>query len=122
MTSQPPINIGIIGAGERGAMVYENIAKTAPKRVRLVSVFDSIPERMNRLLPAPGANEAKLAGSFQEVIDDPRIDAVIITTPNGLHREPAVQAAQARAKTKTSASAPLRAATKPTGSGRGGRA
>ena len=82
------VRLGIIGFGGMG----KNHARNAPKAdVEVVAACDILPERVE---------EAKAMGiaaynSAEELLADERVNTVILTVPNYLHKEMAIKAAAA---------------------------
>ena len=89
--TQPPLRFGLIGAGRIGTYHATTLARRLPE-AELVLVAD----------PAAGAAE-RLAGELgveatldpQELIDDPRVEAVAITCASTAHADLVVAAAHA---------------------------
>jgi predicted dehydrogenase len=85
------MNIGVIGYGYWGPNLVRNFAETPGMTVRMVADLDARKlETVGRRYPA-----VKTTGSFQELINDPGIDAVAIATPVGTHFELAMAALKA---------------------------
>lgn len=81
------INIGIIGYGGMGSYHHKELIKQADG-VQVIAAYDSKPERQTA---------AKKAGivtyeSFESLLSEEQIDAVLIATPNDVHKELAIQA------------------------------
>lgn len=89
MTTTRPLAVGIIGAGGFARFVAEAI-ETMPE-LRLAAVADRHPERAAAVAPA-GANTHT---SFDELLADPDVEAVIISTKPRDHAELSVQALRA---------------------------
>ncbi|MGH7814817.1 MAG: Gfo/Idh/MocA family protein [Candidatus Binataceae bacterium] len=90
------LNAGIIGAGLMGhthSMMLRQIADRTAESVRVVAVFDAMPETAKALADKwPGA---RVAESFEAITGDSQIDAVWICTPTATHREICLAAARA---------------------------
>src|SRR5688572_23008714 len=92
------IGIGIVGTGIMGsahAMAFRSapiIFETALK-TRLEVVADVNLPAAHKAAQRFGFNRA--AGSWQELVADPAVDLVAITTPNVLHRDIAIAALEA---------------------------
>ena len=82
----------MIGCGRAGMIHGRNFAAGAGG-ARMVAVMDT-----NVELRAQAAQELRVAKAYAgvaELLADPEVDAVVIATPTGFHREIAVAAAQA---------------------------
>ena len=80
------LNIALVGLGFGGA--FAPIYKEHPAVDRLV-LFDIKPEVAQKTSDFIGG--AEIAGSFEEILSDPQIDAVHLVTPIPLHAEQSVQ-------------------------------
>ena len=94
------IGIGIIGGGYMGkahaaAMAAVGTVFETPLKPRLEMIAASSPKSAARYRDAFGFSRA--ADDWQDLVGDPKVDAVIITTPPGLHR-PISEAALALGK------------------------
>ncbi|MDP9831592.1 MULTISPECIES: Gfo/Idh/MocA family protein [Trueperella] len=82
------VNYGIVGSGYFGATLGR--ALNALDGAKIVGIYD--PENAKRPAAEFGA---EVFDSMEELVNDPRIDAVIVASPNGKHVEPVVEAARA---------------------------
>lgn len=85
------IRFGLAGAGLAGQTHARELRWV--KGATLEAVYARDETRADALRAASGARKAY--HSFERMIADPEIDAVIIATPNGLHRDFAIAAAKA---------------------------
>ena len=85
-----PVGFGIVGCGMIAAHHARAIA--ASRGGRLVAVFSRSSERTEKFARESGARPAR---SLEELIAQPGLDVVTVTTPSGVHLEPAVAAAEA---------------------------
>jgi predicted dehydrogenase len=86
-----PVGIGIVGLGR-----WSNAHAAAASRTDSVSVvtgFSRDPERRKDFASAHGLTG--MADSFESLLGDERVDAVVIATPNDLHVEMAQAALEA---------------------------
>jgi phthalate 4,5-cis-dihydrodiol dehydrogenase len=84
------MNVGIIGAGFFGAKHAEAI--TRHDDVRLVAVCRSSADAVAAFAERHGGTPYT---RYQDLLADPRVDAVVIATPHATHEEIAVAAARA---------------------------
>jgi predicted dehydrogenase len=93
------IRIGLIGTGGMGkahATAFKNVPLVfgnEPGRPLLEIVADIDAKALEKW--AEGFGFARWTTTWQEIVEDPRVDIVDITTPNHLHAEMAIAAAQA---------------------------
>lgn len=85
----PPLNVGIVGFGRIGAEHAEWLSQI--DSVRIMRVFDPTPARCKRAeqLGLPTCND------LRRILDDPSIDAVLVSSPTSLHFEQAMAALSA---------------------------
>jgi predicted dehydrogenase len=81
--------IGIIGAGPNAAGHAHYFAKSS--RAELVAIADVNLERAQELAQETGA---RAVGDYRDLLD--RVDAVVISSPNFLHHEHAIECARAK--------------------------
>ena len=87
-----PINIGLIGAGRIARVHAENLAHRIPD-AKLVAVADIIPDAAKKL-----AADFQIPANFDNhraIMDDKKIDAVIICSSTDTHAQMMIEAAQA---------------------------
>jgi predicted dehydrogenase len=90
-TKQSNIGIGVIGAGRIGTLRARLAAKHPA--VGYLAIADKDPSRAKTLADTAGANRS--SGSNDEIIDDPKVTAVIVSTPEQLHTAPILRALKA---------------------------
>lgn len=85
------VGVGVIGCGYWGPNLVRNFAELATARV--VAVSDLSVERLTDIhLRYP---QVKLTTDCQDVLSDPEVDAVVVTTPVSSHFDIALRALQA---------------------------
>ncbi|KAL7822790.1 NAD(P)-binding protein [Trichoderma gracile] len=90
--SSDAIRFGVLGAAGIAPLVLFNPAKSHPEViVQAISARDR--KKAEEYAKSHGIPEVR--DSYQEILDDPNIDAVFIPLPNGLHFEWAVRAIRA---------------------------
>lgn len=84
--------IGVIGTGARSQEIMQ--ALLAHKNTEIVGVVDAYKGRVERALQRVGGR-AKPYSSWQEIIADKSIDAVVVATPDHWHKTMVVEAMRA---------------------------
>jgi predicted dehydrogenase len=82
-----PLRLGVVGAGRFATFLTEAVADLSDVTVHVVT--DQDPEAAQVL--AKGY-VARVAGSWQEMLDDPTVDVVVVATPPASHAEIAREA------------------------------
>ena len=80
------VNVGIIGAGRIAKKFAEGIEAAPEARLYAIAARDL--ERAKVFGETYGAE--KVYGSYEEMLQDEKVDIVYISTPNGLHKEHAL--------------------------------
>lgn len=78
------VNIGLLGAGNRGPYVAGLLAKNTPGKI--AALCDLSEERMAKAKASIGASDARLYQDFHQMLASD-LDAIIIATPVFLHAE-----------------------------------
>jgi len=92
------VTIGWIGTGSRGNYVMDMMYKAVPENVVVTAVCDTFQGNLAKgkdRVQTQGKNSPKAYVDYRELLQDPSIDAVFITTPEHLHHEMAVAALRA---------------------------
>jgi len=87
-----PINIGVVGLGRLGRRYARYFTNRLPG-ARLYAVTDMQPEAVGAAVAETGA---KGYASYQELLADPAVDAVVVMTPTKAHGEVVIAAAAAK--------------------------
>ena len=80
------IKVGIVGAGQRCMYFYGPYAMAHPERMRLVALADHDEGRLTSAIEDLGAGISSYS-DLDSMLQDPEVQAVIITTPDFTHRE-----------------------------------
>ena len=93
--TKPVLGVGLIGSGFMGrshSLAYLNVDKlfALPFRVELRVLADATDEKAARAADAFGF--ARATGDWRDLVADPDVQVVSITTPNLLHKEMALAA------------------------------
>lgn len=78
---EKPVSYGVIGCGMMGQEHLRNIALLGDAQV--VSIFE--PDERMAAIAASLAPQATMAASLYQVVTDPRVDCILIASPNHLH-------------------------------------
>jgi len=92
MTTSKPIRIGILGAAAIVPMALTHPAKSVPE-VQVTAVAARDPKRAEKF--ARRYHIPHVHQTYQDLFDDPEIDAIYNPLPNGLHAEWTIKALQA---------------------------
>ena len=84
------LNIGVIGLGEIGAVHCDALMQIP--QAKLLAVADIDEARVKQIAEKTGAQPYQ---DYKELLAREDIDAVIIATPDHLHKEPCIHAANA---------------------------
>lgn len=86
------IKLIVLGAGSRGG-AYARYSKLEPEKMEIIGVADPLVERREEFAKAYGIPEENTVADWKELIDRPKFaDAVVISTQDKLHFEPAMAA------------------------------
>lgn len=89
--SQPSIHLGIIGSGRAGMIHARNFARLVPG-AGVAAVSDPLAE--TRKAAAEELGGVSDYADYRALLDDPKVQAVLIAAPTALHCEIAVAAAE----------------------------
>lgn len=96
MTTQPPLEAVLIGAGQRGAQSYAPYALNHPGELRFTAVAEPLPERRERFARQHNIPPERCFATWQELLAHPAMgQAAVIATQDALHTAPAVAAMRA---------------------------
>ncbi|MBI1356357.1 MAG: gfo/Idh/MocA family oxidoreductase [Acidobacteria bacterium] len=86
------VAIGMIGCGARAHQLMNGLLKT--QGTEIVSVFDGYKGRLERAVERTGGR-AKIADSYQAILADPSVDAVVVASPDHWHAKQVIEAMEA---------------------------
>lgn len=87
------IRVGFSGAGWMGEQFIRRLA--ARTDIELLAVHDPNRKTAEKVLHGAGVSAKRLVHSYNEIIDDKNVDAVMIASPNVFHAEQSLKALQA---------------------------
>ena len=82
------VQVGWIGVGSRGYYLMDRLYTASKPMVEVVAVCDTYTGHLNRAkdrVQTMGGNTPKAYEDFKELLADPNVDAVVISTPEHLH-------------------------------------
>lgn len=85
-----PVKVASVGIGWWSGMLADAVAKT--DALEIVSCFTRNSEKRKGFAEKYGCRQA---GSYKEILSDPEVEGVLLTTPHTTHRENIEDAAQA---------------------------
>ncbi|MFG0329967.1 MAG: Gfo/Idh/MocA family protein [Phycisphaerales bacterium] len=90
------INMAVIGTGGMGSHHVRSLGnRTEADNVRVIQVCDVYRKRLNDNIRAIGGDENSGTMLYEEVLDNPDVDAVLIATPDHWHTKIAIEAMEA---------------------------
>lgn len=81
------INVAVIGAGGRGRGVTNNLLRDSDGNVKVLSVFDPDKKVAQETIDTWKSPYTKICDSYQEAVDVPGVDWVLVFSPNAYHKE-----------------------------------
>lgn len=84
-----PIRLGLVGLGDWGEQVALAAALLSPE-VQLVACYARSPERRAAFA---ARHRCRPCATYEEMLQDPQIDGIVIMTPNLAHRDQVIAAA-----------------------------
>jgi predicted dehydrogenase len=85
------LTLGIIGLGRAGEQ--QAAAACSTEGLAVTALYDPLTERASRVASTIGS--AAVASSVDELVNSPKVDAVIVASPDHLHREHTIAALNA---------------------------
>jgi len=86
-----PVQVIVIGAGNRGWSAYASYGLKFPDELQVVGVAEPVPYRRQRIAEAFGIPPENQFATWEDVFQKPKFaDALIIATPDDLHYGPAM--------------------------------
>jgi predicted dehydrogenase len=89
MGKEEKVRLALIGIGSWSPIIADAVARS--KKAKLVTCFSRKPEKRAAFSKKYGCDQEK---SFEDVLKRKDVDGVLLTTPNAIHAEQAVSAAQ----------------------------
>lgn len=89
--SGPVVNFAIVGVGLWGRELIDTLSTISEAKIH--TVCENYPAYLRRATKA--APDAKTTTDYRQVLDDPEVHAVVVSTPSHQHREIAIAALEA---------------------------
>lgn len=87
--------VGVIGFGDRGSGLYSLLSREFKDKFEVVAVCDPLDMRIDRARKMTDTHKVKIYRDHRELLDNKKIDVVIIATPLNTHYEIARHALEA---------------------------
>ena len=88
-----PVNILVLGAGQRGAEAYAPSALDNPRDAKIVGIADPRQDRRDAMALAHHIPEENIFSTWEDALDREKFaDAVIVATQDKMHFGPAIRA------------------------------
>ena len=84
-TGEKPLGVGIVGMGQRCMFFFGPHIRANPDKARLVALADQDETRLKSALDDLGG-DLRPYNSVDALINDPEVEALVITTPDSTHR------------------------------------
>ena len=91
--AQDVFGTGIIGVGNRGSYLLQNII--AEKRARVAAICDIKPDRLDRAATAASSSKPATTTDYRRLLEGKDVSVVFIASPCDLHAEMAIAALRA---------------------------
>ncbi|MEM8847791.1 MAG: Gfo/Idh/MocA family oxidoreductase [Bacteroidota bacterium] len=83
------VGIALVGAGRRGRWMLKELLAT--RRIELVMFCDVWEEQIKRTQEYVQVNNIKSTFDLEEVLANPKVDAIVLATPDHLHKDYAIR-------------------------------
>ena len=81
------INVAVVGAGSRGNGVTKNLLNDSEGNVKVLTVFDPDNAVAKKTVENWDSPYTKICDTYQEAIEAPGVDWVLVFSPNAFHKE-----------------------------------
>ena len=88
-----PVRVGHIGTGVRGGSLVKEFAKA--KGAKIVAVCDAYKGHVQKAVDTCGNPDVKTYADYHDLLADPKVEAVVIATPDHWHEQMLLDAAAA---------------------------
>lgn len=87
MSEKKIIRAAVIGCGQRGKYVTNNLLNDSAGGVKIAAVYDPDPERMKDVMEFWKSPDTKPCSSMEEAVNAEGVEWVMIFSPNAFHKE-----------------------------------
>jgi len=81
------INVAVISSGSRSREVTNNLLRDSDRNVKILSVFDPDKKQCKIALELWNSPDVAICDTYQEAINTPGVDWVMVFSPNAFHKE-----------------------------------
>lgn len=86
------IKVGIAGLGRSGWGIHAKLLEPLKDKYEIAAVFDKLPERLDEAAKRFGC---RTYNSYKELVNDDRIELIVVAAPNKLHPQYCIAAMEA---------------------------
>ncbi|MEM9868565.1 MAG: Gfo/Idh/MocA family oxidoreductase, partial [Bacteroidota bacterium] len=83
------VGIALVGAGRRGRWILKTLLAT--NRIEAIMLCDVWEEQLKRTREYTELNKVPTTFELDDVLSDPRVEAVVLATPDHLHKDYALR-------------------------------
>ena len=87
MSEKKIIRAAVIGCGQRGKYVTNNLLNDSAGGVKIAAVYDPDPERMKDVMEFWKSPDTKPCSGMEEAVNAEGVEWVMIFSPNAFHKE-----------------------------------
>ncbi len=81
----PETGIAVLGAGGRGKLLTSHLLACGPD-IKVKSVFEPCSDTLRRTLADWPPQHPRICRNYQEAIETPGVDWVLVASPNAFHK------------------------------------
>lgn len=81
------ISVAIIAAGDRARAVSNNLLRDSDGKVKILSVFDPDKKQCKKAVELWNSPDTAICDTYQEAVNTPGVDWIMIFSPNAYHKE-----------------------------------
>lgn len=87
MTKSKEIKVAVIGCGGRGRGVSRNLLRDSENKVKILATYDPDKKQAERAKELWSSPDTLICNSYQDAINTPGVEWVLVFSPNAYHKE-----------------------------------